>query len=417
VLEFYGYERSDGSVGVRNHLLVLTPMDCSYEPAKSIASQVEGAVAVTQHHGCGYDDMLVNVLVGIGRNPNVAGVLLVGLGCESLTSEILAEGIESTGKPVKSIIIQEEGGTLKTMEKGVRILRKMAQDISTLRREAFPMSELTLAIECGGSDATSGLAANPAVGVAADILMDKGGTVIFGETQEMTGTQHVLARRAVSKEVAEAIHDMVGRQENRMKAMGIDSRFMSKGNVAGGLTTIEEKSFGAIYKGGSRPIQGVLRNNRDALDYPSRPGLWIQDGTGWDVPSVTHMVAAGAQVVVFTTGRGSTTGHAIAPVLKVTGNPDTYARMEDNMDINASVILDGSGSLRSVGEGIFREVVEVASGKQSKAEALGYKDFIVNLTSLMGERLLDICSSSGVPPKADLGSGKASGNRRVIYYF
>ena len=200
-----------------------------------------------------------------------------------------------------------------------------------------------------------------------------------------------------------------------MKAMGIDSRFMSKGNVDGGLTTIEEKSLGAIYKGGTRPIQGVLRNDRDALDHPSRPGLWLQDGTGWDVPSVTHMLAAGAQVVVFTTGRGSTTGHAIAPVLKVTGNPDTYAWMEDNMDVNAGVILDGSGSLKSVGEMIFREVVEIASGKQSKAEALGYKDFLVNMTSLMGERLLDACSSSGISPEA--GSGKARGNRRVIYYF
>ena len=415
MLEFYGYERPDGSVGIRNHLLVLTPMDCSYEPAKSIAAQVEGAVAVTQHHGCGYDDMLVNVLVGTGRNPNVAGVLLVGLGCESLSSEILAEGIASTGKPVESLVIQEEGGTLKTMEKGVRILRKMAQEVSTLRREAFPLSELTLAIECGGSDATSGLAANPAVGVAADMLVDEGGTVIFGETQEMMGTQNVLARRAVSEEVVDAIHGMVGRQEARMKAMGIDSRFMSKGNVDGGLTTIEEKSLGAIYKGGTRPIQGVLRNDRDALDHPSRPGLWLQDGTGWDVPSVTHMLAAGAQVVVFTTGRGSTTGHAIAPVLKVTGNPDTYAWMEDNMDVNAGVILDGSGSLKSVGEMIFREVVEIASGKQSKAEALGYKDFLVNMTSLMGERLLDACSSSGISPEA--GSGKARGNRRVIYYF
>ena len=416
-MEFYGYERPDGSVGVRNHLLVLTPMDCSYEPAKSIAAQVKGAVAVTQHHGCGYDDMLVNVLVGTGRNPNVAGVLLVGLGCESLTSEMLAEGIESTGKPVETLIIQEEGGTLKTMEKGVRILQKMAQEVSALKREAFPLSKLTMAIECGGSDATSGLAANPAVGVAADMLVDEGGTVIFGETQEMTGTQHVLARRAVNEEVADAIYGMIGRQEARMKAMGIDSRFMSKGNVDGGLTTIEEKSLGAIHKGGTRPIQGVLRNDRDALDCPSRSGLWLQDGTGWDVPSVTHMVAAGAQVVVFTTGRGSTTGHAIAPVLKVTGNPDTYARMEDNMDINAGVILDGSSSLRSVGERIYSELVKVASGKQSKAEALGYKDFIVNLTSLMGERLLDICSSSGVSPEADSGSGKTRSNRRVVYYF
>lgn len=389
--EFWGFERQDGSVGVRNHLLVLTPMDCSYEPARKIAAQVEGAVAVTQHHGCGYDEMVANALIGAGRNPNVAGVLLVGLGCESLTSEILAEDIRPTGKPVETLVIQEEGGTLRTMEKGVRILQRMAKDVADLKREPFPLSRLTLAVECGGSDATSGLAANPAVGVAADMLIDEGGTVIFSETQEMTGTQHVLARRAVDEEVSRAIHAMIGRQEARMRAMGVDSRFMSKGNVDGGLTTIEEKSLGAIRKGGTRPIQGVLENSRAGLDSPSRPGLWLQDGTGWDVPSVTHMVAAGAQVVAFTSGRGSTTGHAIAPVLKVTGNPKTYERMRDNMDINAGTVLDGSESLRSIGERIFRAVVEVASGRKTKAEALGYQDFIVYSTSRIAEHLLGFC--------------------------
>ncbi len=176
-----------------------------------------------------------------------------------------------------------------------------------------------------------------------------------------------------------------------MRAMGIDSRYMSKGNVDGGLTTIEEKSLGAIRKGGTRPIQGVLRNSREGLDAPSGPGLWLQDGPGWDVPSVTHMVAAGAQVVVFTSGRGSTTGHAIAPVLKVTGNPMTYERLEDNMDINAGTILDGSESLRSVGERIFGAVVEVASGRMTKAEELGFRDFVVFRTDRVAERLLGFC--------------------------
>jgi altronate dehydratase large subunit len=389
--EFYGYERPDGSVGVRNHLLVLTPVDCSYEPAKKIAVQVESAVAVTQYYGCRHDEMVANTFIGIGRNPNVAGVLLVGLGCESLTSEFLAKGIKPTGKPVETLVIQEEGGTIKTEEKGVRILEGMAREVAKLEREPFPLSELTLAVECGGSDATSGLAANPAVGVAADMLIDEGGTVIFGETQEMTGTQQILARRAVDEGVAEAIREMVGRQEERMRAMGIDSRYMSKGNVDGGLTTIEEKSLGAIRKGGTKPIQGVLENSRASLDVPSRPGLWLQDGPGWDVPSVTHMVAAGAQVVVFTSGRGSTTGHAIAPVLKVTGNPTTYERLTDNIDVNAGTILDGSESLRSVGERIFRAVAEVASGRETKAEALGFRDFVVFRTDRVAERLLGFC--------------------------
>ncbi len=389
--EFYGYERPDGSVGVRNRLLVVAPIDCSYEPAKKIAAQVEGAVAVTQYHGCGSDSMLVNALVGTGRNPNVAGVLIVGLGCETLTAEMLAEGIRPSGKPVETLVIQEEGGTLRTTEKGVKILQGMAQEVAELKREPFPVSELTLAVECGGSDATSGLAANPAVGVAADMLIDEGGTVIFSEVQEMTGTQHVLARRAVDEGVAKEIYEMIERQEERLRAMGIDSRWMSKGNIDGGLTTIEEKSLGAIRKGGTRPVQGVLRNDWERFDTPTRPGLWLQDGTGWDVPSVTHMVAAGAQLVCFTSGRGSTTGHAVAPVIKITGNPETYRRMEDNMDINAGTILDGSESLIGVGERILNAIVKTASGRKTKAEALGYDDFVVFKRDRAAEHLLGHC--------------------------
>jgi len=389
--EFYGFLRPDGSVGVRSHLLVLATIDCSYEPAKRIAAQVEGAVAVTQHHGCGIDEMVLNALVGTCRNSNVAGVLLVGLGCESLNPDVITERIGSTWKPVESIVIQNEGGSLKAVEKGTRKLQKMAQEVAEQRREPVPVSKLTLAVECGGSDATSGLAANPATGIAADMIVDEGGTVIFSEPQEMTGTQHLLAARAVDEHAAKAVRSMIDRQEERMRATGVESRFMPKGNIDGGLTTIEEKSLGAIRKGGTSPIQGVLENNYERFDFPTRPGLWLQDGTGWDVPSVTHMVAAGAQVVVFTTGRGSTTGHAIAPVIKITGNPDTYARISDNMDINAGAVLDGSESLQSVGKRIFRTIVEVASGKKTKAEALGYQDFIVFSWNRVAERLLGFC--------------------------
>jgi len=385
--EFYGYERPDRSVGVRNHLLVIAPIDCSYEPARRIADKVEGAVAVTQHHGCGANEMVVNTLIGVGRNPNTSGVLLVGLGCETLTPEILAEGIVKSGKPVE-IVVCQEGGTLRAIEKGIQILRRMAQETNETKREPFSLSKLTLAIECGGSDATSGLAANPATGIAANMLIDEGGTVIFSEPQEMTGTQDILAKRAVNEKVAEAIRRMIDREEQRMKAMGIDSRFITKGNLDGGLTTIEEKSLGAIRKGGTRSIQGVLENNWSGLDKPSHGGLWLQDGTERDIPSVTHLVAAGAQVVAFTTGRGSTIGHAIAPVLKITGNSETYARMTDNMDIDSGAVIDGSETLQTVGEGIFNAIIGVASGKRTKAEALGYRDFDVFARDRAAEHLL-----------------------------
>ena len=385
--EFHGYERPDRSVGVRNHLLVIAPIDCSYEPARRIADRVEGAVAVTQHHGCGANEMVINTLIGVGCNPNTSGVLLVGLGCETLTAEILAEGIAKSGKPVE-IVICQEGGTLRAIEKGTRILQRMAHETKETKREPFPVSKLTLALECGGSDATSGLAGNPATGIAANMLIDEGGTVIFSEPQEMTGTQDILAKRAVNETVAAAIRSMIDREEQRMKAMGIDSRFITKGNLDGGLTTIEEKSLGAIMKGGTRPIQGVLENNWSRLDKPSHGGLWLQDGTERDIPSVTHLVAAGAQVVAFTTGRGSTVGHAIAPVLKITGNSETYRRMTDNMDINAGGIINGRETLQAVGERIFNAVIKVASGKKTKAEALGYKDFDVFSRDRAAEHLL-----------------------------
>ena len=388
--EFMGYGRPDGKVGIRNHLLIIAPMDCSFEPARLIAEKVDGSVAITQHHGCGYDQMVANHLIGAGRNPNVAGVLVFGLGCESMTAERIADGIRDTGKPVETLVIQEEGGSVKASEKAVKVLKDMNDTISEIKRESFPLSDLFLAIECGGSDSTSGLVANPAVGHASDMLIDAGGTVVFGEVQEMVGAQHILAKRAVSGGVSEAITAMVERQEKRMNALGVDSRFMSRGNMAGGLSTIEEKSLGASMKGGTRPIQGVLENNRERFDVPDHSGLWLQDNTGMDVPSITSMVASGAQVVVFTTGRGSTTGHAIAPVIKVTGNPDTFEFMSDNMDINAGTVLDGSESLRSVGERVFNEVLDVASGKLTKAEKLGYMDFIVFKTSPLADRLLGL---------------------------
>lgn len=390
-MEFMGYRRADGSVGIRNHLLVIAPIDCSYEPAKKIASQVDGAVAITQHHGCGDDAMVVNNLAGTAKNPNVAGVLIVGLGCETLTAEMLEDEIPPSGKPVESLVIQEEGGTIKTQEKGVRILQRMSQRISEYDREPFPVSKLTLAVECGGSDATSGLAANPATGIAADMIIEEGGKVIFSEVQEMIGTQHILARRAVDDDVAEDIYRMVQRQEERLAAMGVDSRWMSKGNINGGLTTIEEKSLGAIMKGGTKPIQGVLHNDWERFDEPTHPGLWLQDGTGWDVPSVTHMVSAGAQIVCFTSGRGSTTGHAIAPVIKITGNPSTYKNMRENMDVNAGTILDGSESLNEVGKRIYEKIIATANGKKTKVEALGYNDYVIFKRDRVAEHLLKKC--------------------------
>jgi altronate dehydratase large subunit len=248
-----------------------------------------------------------------------------------------------------------------------------------------------VALQCGGSDGTSGIAANPAVGVAADRLVDAGATVVFSETGEMTGTAHLLAQRAVNDEVARRIHQIIDDNVRRTKAAGGDGRSLPQGNHDGGLTTIEEKSLGSIRKGGTRPIQGVLENSRERLERPTGPGLYIQDGTGWDVASITHMAAIGAQIAVFTTGRGSTTGHAIVPVIKVTGTPATYARMVDNMDVNAGRIVEGRAGIREIGDEIYQLILEVASGAKTKPEALGFEDFQIYRRERVVENMLREC--------------------------
>ena len=390
-MKFQGYERPDGQVGVRNHLLVMATCDCAYQEALKIADAIPDSIAITQWCGCGNDSMVANQMIGIANNPNIGATLLVGHGCETITVDVLGQGIEKSGKPLANVVSQRDGGTIKTIEKGTRILRNMAVELSKQKRKSSNIKKLIIAIECGGSDATSGLAANPAVGNAVDRLIDAGGTAIFSEPLEMTGTEHILARRAINKEVEKKIYDVIYGAEKWAKASGVSSRFMSKGNIDGGLSTIEEKSLGAIFKGGTRPIQGVLENSRLKLEKPTKPGLYLQDGTGWDVASITHMLAVGAQIAVFTTGRGATTGHAIAPVIKVTGNPITYSQMEDNIEVNAGKIIEGKAGITEVGKEIFDMIIRVASGEKTKTEILGYNDFVVWRRDRVAERLIQIC--------------------------
>ncbi|MFC2165294.1 UxaA family hydrolase [Acidobacteriota bacterium] len=381
-MRFFGFGRDDGSVGVRNHVVIMPTVYCANEAAKLIANRVEGVVALTHPFGCDdpgpepyYQGQVINNLVGIGENPNVTGVLVLGLGCEVLQPEDLMEKLAGAKKPVESLVIQEAGGTLKTVKRGAEIVQKMVNEAKSFKREAFDLSHLTVAVDCGGSDATSGIAANPAVGKAIDMLINAGGTAIFTEPGEMIGAEHILACRAVNDEVKKRIFQIVANEEKRWKSVDIEPTWMSPGNVEGGLTTIEEKSLGAIQKGGTTSIQGVLENSLLKLEKPTGNGLYLQDGTGADVHGVTHMVAAGAQVVIFTTGKGSTIGFAVSPVIKVTGNPKTYAKMEDDMDINAGTIITGEESITVVGERIFSKIASVASGEESKSEALGYRDF------------------------------------------
>jgi len=376
-MKLYGYRRENGKVGIRNHILILPASVCASEVSARIASHVNGAISLPNQHGCcelGADlDLTISTLEAFGKNPNVAAVLVVGLGCEGVPTKEVAENIKTTGKRVEYLIIQECGGTIKTEALGIRIAAEMSREVARLNKEEIDISEITLAIECGGSDTTSGLASNPAVGYASDKLVSLNGTSIFSETTEFIGAEHILAKRAVTKEIGEQILSIVANCEKKAKSMGVDMRGgqPTPGNIQGGLTTIEEKSLGCIYKGGTAPINGVL----DYAEIPKDRGLYIMDTPGQDIESMTGMVAGGAQIVVFTTGRGTPTGNPLAPVIKVCGNPQTFKNMEDNMDINAGTIIDGTKTVQEVGNEIFSEMLEVINGKQTKAESLNHREF------------------------------------------
>jgi altronate dehydratase large subunit len=324
----------------------------------------------------GEDRVLVKkTLVGFGTNPNVFAVLIVGNGCEQLSPEEIEKEIAPTGNRVEVIVIQNVGGTRKTISLGKKIVKEMLQDASKLSREPIPLSELILGTECGGSDYTSGLASNPAVGVACDMLVAEGGTVILSETPELIGAEHLLAKRAKTPEIAKQVLDAVAWWEKEAISAGQNIREAnpSPGNIDGGITTLEEKSLGCIHKAGTTSLEEVVTY----ASYPARKGLVYMDTPAHDIEQLTGMVAGGVQIIAFTTGRGNPLGTPIAPVIKITGNKDTYHKMRDNMDMDVSKILQGKETVRSAGKRIFEEIISVASGKVTKAEKLGQRDFCI----------------------------------------
>ena len=372
------YLRPDGSLGIRNHVVVIPTVLCAVEIARKIAEQTDGAVVLPHGGGCtcGSDvARLEHVLAGLGSNPNVVGVLVLGLGCENCDSEAVARQIarQCPWKPLEHRVIQQVGVS-KVIDEGARIVAKMLDDATHWKRTETDLSELTLAVECGGSDATSGLAANPALGLAVDRLVELGGSAAFSETTEAIGAEHLLADRAVDEEVARDILETIGRARERMVALlSPGEHFLTTGNMNGGLSTLEEKSLGCIFKTGSVPIAEVVEHGRR----PTKRGLVLVDGTGFDVPSITGMVAGGAQIVGFTTGKGSPVGYPIAPVIKITGNPQTYDKLAEVIDVNAGAIVDGTKTLQEVAEQIFAQIIAVAGGKQTTSEAFGFRDFAV----------------------------------------
>ena len=380
-MEFYGYRRKEGRPGIRNHVLILPACACGSESCRIVASQVRGAVNIVFNTGCSdvaaNTEMSQKILTGFALNPNVYGVVIIGLGCETVPHAKLREKIQSQcSKPVVSFGIQEEGGTLKTIAKAVRAAREMAAEAGMQQKEKFPISELLLGIECGGSDATSGIASNPAVGNLSDRLVDLGASAIMSESIEWIGGEHVLARRAATPEIHDQIIKVCEDYEKHLLAAGQDCRAgqPTPGNKTGGLSTIDEKSLGCIRKGGTRPIVEVL----EQAQRPTKQGAIVMDTAGYDISSVTSMAAVGCQAIIFTTGRGTPTGNAIVPVLKVTANEHTYSWMEDNMDVDLSGIIRGEVSIEESGARLLEKIHELANGRLTKAEAYGFSDIAID---------------------------------------
>lgn len=376
---FWGYKRPDGRVGIRNHILILPASICASDTAEMIARQVPGAVSFHNQLGCSQvpSDMryTLDVLAGFAANPNVYGTVVVAAGCETCQCNMVVEEIEKrTNKPLHSLIIQKEGGTIRLIEKAVRIASQMASDAAMLVKEVFPMSELILATECGGSDPTSGIAANPVIGGLSDQIVEEGGTVILSETTEFIGAESILARRAKNEEVRNRILDIVARYEKHFIQNGENVRRgnPTPGNKEGGLTTLEEKSLGCIHKGGESEIQAVFDYGKSIPT--DQKGLVIMDTPGNDASSIAGMLAGGAQICVFSSGRGTPLGSPIAPVIKITGNRATYQAMEDNIDFDASPVIFHESTYKELSENLYQMVVETCNGKKTKAEALGFTE-------------------------------------------
>ncbi|MBR2656917.1 MAG: altronate dehydratase [Loktanella sp.] len=385
---FNGYHRADGRVGTRNYLGILTSVNCSGSVAKFIAEaaeksglldafpNIDGIVPITHGTGCGMasDDegyaTLMRTLSGYAQHPNFGGILLIGLGCEVMQVSALVGGrpIRADGA-LRYMTIQQEGGTRKTIEKGLAELRGIAELANNVTRQPAPVSHLTLGMQCGGSDGYSGITANPALGKASDLLVQHGGTTILSETSEIYGAEHLLTRRAVTKDVGRKLIDRIHWWEDyTARNQGEMDNNPSPGNKRGGLTTILEKSLGAVAKSGTAPLEDVYLFGEQI----STKGFVFMDSPGFDPCSVTGQIASGANLIAFTTGRGSVSGYMPTPCIKLATNSEMYHRMSEDMDVNCGDIITDGVSLDDKGRDIFEVLIRVASGEQTKSEQLGF---------------------------------------------
>lgn len=366
---FKGYKRPDGGCGIRNKVAIVSNVVCANSVAQQIAARVPGAVPLLHTQGCTRPlekPTHIKCLVGLATNPNIYGAVVISLGCEGTPASAIVEGIRKSGRPVELIVIQD-AGTVASVEKGVEIASRMAADAAKLEREDCPVSKLMIGLECGGSDAMSGVTANPAIGMLSDWLVERGGTTVLTEMTELIGTTQILVRRAKNEAVAERLLQAVQKaQDIAVQVLGPNAgRAIAPGNMDGGMSTIQEKSLGCMRKGGSSPIMEVV----DYGSKPSEQGLIIMDGPGNDAESITGLSAMGCQIIFFTTGRGNPLGHVVTPVVKVASNDELFARMPDNMDINCGVMLEEGYRFEDMQKEMVALMLRVANGEQqTKAE-------------------------------------------------
>lgn len=380
-MEFLGYERPDGSVGIRNYVLVLPANRCSNELAMRIAEEVgSGAVAAPHNHACAHigadRDAALRALSGLGFNPNVAAILVVGIGCEVTTAETIAQAIAPCKKPLEVLTIEKEGDYQVVLDNGVKTAKRMLSDASLIGRKPFSLDHLVLAVKCGGSGAVSAIACNPVVGSAVDTIINQGGTAIFSETAEIIGAERVLARRAADEETARRLYEVADNMQSRLKSAGVDilGSEPTPGNIKEGLTTLEEKSLGAIAKGGTTTLMGVL----EWAERPKGKGLFFMDGSANSPQMFLGLAAAGAQLITFGFGGGlpartralpasSSGGLPILPVIKILSNPGDSGE-KDYFDIFLGDVVEGKESVPDAGRRTLEEIIAVASGKPAKME-------------------------------------------------
>lgn len=368
-MKFLGYERADKSVGIRNKILIVSVDECCDGIARKIAENSENSVVLTNWYACmlGGNEETLNQIIEVAKSPNVASVIVIAMGCGSILPEQVADPIKLINKPVEILTCQKEGGTKKTIKNGISIITEMDKYISTLKRKEFSLDKLIVGVKCGGSDTSSGIASNPSVGEAVDKLVDMGATCIAGELFELIGCNEILNKRAVSNEIAAKINQLIENEEKRWSIEGTDIETMSIGNSIGGLTTIEEKSLGALHKTGSRPIQDVLQINKDFIEKPQKPGFYLSETTMLCGGAGVNFASLGAHIILWTSGAAGF-NNSIVPVIRVSGN---YDLMNDDIDVDVSNIMSGTMGVDEASNIILEKVISVANGEATSIEDYG----------------------------------------------